>query len=114
MLSGAFYHEDFKGHKGKIEAGDLQWMTAGKGIVHSEMPASFDEYSIGLQLWINLSKEQKLIPPQYQEYKSNQLQIIELEKTKVKIISGEWKGKKGPILARTPTYYFDISLEENA
>lgn len=42
MLSGAFYHEDFKGHKGKIEAGDLQWMTAGKGIVHSEMPASFD------------------------------------------------------------------------
>lgn len=43
MLKGSFYHEDFKGHKGKIEPGDLQWMTAGRGIMHSEIPASFEE-----------------------------------------------------------------------
>jgi redox-sensitive bicupin YhaK (pirin superfamily) len=113
MLKGSFYHEDSKGHKGKIEAGDIQWMTAGRGIMHSEMPGSFEEESYGFQLWINLRKELKMIQPQYQEYKSNQLQIIELEKSTVKIISGEWKGKKGPILARTPTYYFDISLKED-
>lgn len=60
MQQGSFYHEDFKGHKGKIGPGDLQWMTAGKGIVHSEIPASYDEDSLGFQLWINLESKNKL------------------------------------------------------
>jgi redox-sensitive bicupin YhaK (pirin superfamily) len=54
MQQGRFYHEDFKGHKGMIGPGDLQWMTAGRGILHSEVPASYDEDSLGFQLWINL------------------------------------------------------------
>ena len=54
MQSGRVHHEDFKGYKGTIGPGDIQWMTAGKGIVHSEMPASFEEDSIGYQLWLNL------------------------------------------------------------
>jgi len=54
MISGEVAHEDFKGHSGTIGAGDMQWMTAGKGIVHAEMPNSFDNPSIGFQLWINL------------------------------------------------------------
>ena len=65
MLKGAFVHEDFMGHYGKIEPGDLQWMTAGKGIVHCEMPASTDE-SHGLQLWVNLPKADKMCQPGYQ------------------------------------------------
>lgn len=56
---GAVQHEDFKGHKGSIEAGDLQWMTAGRGIVHSEMPAATGVQK-GLQLWINLSSKNKM------------------------------------------------------
>ncbi|WOK97455.1 pirin-like protein [Canna indica] len=59
MLEGAFTHQDFAGHKGTIMAGDLQWMTAGRGIVHSEMPAA-DGVNKGLQLWINLSSKDKM------------------------------------------------------
>lgn len=73
MLEGNFYHEDFKGHKGKIGPGDIQWMTAGRGIVHSEIPASFEEYSLGFQLWINLKKENKMDPPAYQEFTKDKI-----------------------------------------
>lgn len=60
MLSGKIHHEDFRGHKGTIGPGDIQWMTAGKGIVHAEIPGSKTEASIGFQLWINLKKEDKM------------------------------------------------------
>ncbi|URE47299.1 pirin-like protein [Musa troglodytarum] len=59
MLQGASTHQDFAGHKGTIRAGDLQWMTAGRGIIHSEMPAGEGENK-GLQLWINLSSKDKM------------------------------------------------------
>lgn len=65
MLEGAFRHEDNKGHAGTIGVGDLQWMTAGKGIVHSEMPAT-DGRNVGLQLWVNLAAAKKMTKPQYQ------------------------------------------------
>jgi hypothetical protein len=61
MIEGEFTHEDFKGHKGVIGPGDIQWMTAGKGIVHSEMPTSFEVTSKGFQLWLNLKAENKMI-----------------------------------------------------
>jgi quercetin 2,3-dioxygenase len=64
--AGAFTHQDFAGHKGTIRIGDVQWMTAGRGIVHSEMPAG-DGVHKGLQLWINLSSKYKMIEPRYQE-----------------------------------------------
>ena len=59
MLEGSFQHEDFCGHRGTIQSGDLQWMTAGRGIMHSEMPAG-DGENIGLQLWINLKAKDKV------------------------------------------------------
>ena len=65
VLSGSMYHEDCEGHKGKLGPGDVQWMTAGRGIIHSEMPASFTELSNGFQLWINLEKKNKFIEPSY-------------------------------------------------
>ena len=63
MLDGKIMHEDFKGHAGTIGPGDIQWMTAGKGVVHAEMPASFEEASVGFQLWINLNASNKFCEP---------------------------------------------------
>lgn len=59
MKKGSFLHEDFLGNKGEIAPGDIQWMTAGRGIVHAEMPKSYDEVSQGYQLWLNLSAKDK-------------------------------------------------------
>ena len=69
MLEGAFEHEDFCGHRGRIGPGDLQWMTAGRGIVHSEMPAT-NEVSRGLQLWVNLKSEDKMTEPRFDQLSS--------------------------------------------
>ncbi|GJM97232.1 hypothetical protein PR202_ga14143 [Eleusine coracana subsp. coracana] len=107
MLEGAFTHQDFAGHKGTIHAGDVQvrvhsaallsliddlivqlWMTAGRGIVHSEMPAG-DGVQKGLQLWINLSSKDKMIEPQYQELQSKDISRAEKDGVEVKIIAGE-------------------------
>ena len=65
LLEGEFIHEDCLGHKGLLKAGDLQWITAGKGIIHSEMPGPID--TRGLQLWVNLKNEHKMVEPKYQE-----------------------------------------------
>jgi redox-sensitive bicupin YhaK (pirin superfamily) len=73
VLSGKILHEDFKGHRGEIGPGDVQWMTAGKGIVHAEMPSSFDEPTIGFQLWINLNAANKFCEPQYQEFRNENI-----------------------------------------
>lgn len=110
MKTGKFYHEDFKGHRGVIGPGDIQWMTAGKGIVHSEMPASFDETSIGFQLWLNLEKKNKLIPAAYQEYTADKIPRVEKEGVVAHVIAGEALGVKGPIVARTPAFYVDFDL----
>ncbi|KAJ6844722.1 pirin-like protein [Iris pallida] len=72
MLEGAFTHQDFSGHKSTIRAGDLQWMTAGRGVVHSEMPAA-EGVQKGLQLWINLPSKDKMIEPRYQELQSKDI-----------------------------------------
>lgn len=85
-------------------------MTAGKGIVHAEMPASFVEDSVGFQLWLNLDKTRKYCEPRYQEYKSSQIPVYQDDKIKAKVIAGEVFGVKGPIEAVTPTYYIDFYL----
>lgn len=114
MQKGSFFHEDFKGHKGRIDPGDLQWMTAGKGIVHAEMPASDTEESIGFQLWINLEKDKKFCDPAYQEFKGETIPIVEKDGVEIKLISGEAFGTKGPIFARTPAFYMDITIKKNS
>lgn len=113
MKSGKFYHEDFKGHKGIIGPGDIQWMTAGKGIVHSEMPGSFDEDSLGFQLWLNLKSTEKMKDPRYQEFTKDQVPLFEKEGSKVKIICGTWEGHTGPIIYNTPSIYMDVEMEKN-
>ncbi|XP_009794317.1 pirin-like protein At1g50590 [Nicotiana tabacum] len=113
MLQGAVTHEDFEGHKGTIEAGDLQWMTAGRGILHSEMPAA-EGTQKGLQLWINLSSKNKMIQPRYQEISSENIAEATKDGIKVRIIAGEALGKISPIYTRTPTMYLDFTLKPGA
>ncbi|KAF4093275.1 hypothetical protein AMELA_G00000250 [Ameiurus melas] len=113
LLSGASAHEDFCGHCGKLEAGDLQWMTAGRGVVHAEMPLS-DEPMRGLQLWVNLRKADKMVEPQYQELKNSQVPKPSKDGVTVAVISGEALGVKSKIYTRTPTVYLDFRLSEGA
>ncbi|KAK9269228.1 hypothetical protein L1049_000998 [Liquidambar formosana] len=107
MLQGAVTHEDFEGHKGTIGAGDLQWMTAGRGIVHSEMPAA-QGIQKGLQLWINLSSNNKMIEPRYQEILSKDIAEATKDGIKVRVIAGEALGTQSPIYTRTPNHVFGL------
>lgn len=113
MLSGSFRHEDFCGHKGIINAGDLQWMTAGRGIVHCEMPHG-DETGHGLQLWINLARENKMMEPAYQELLDKDIPKTTKDGVTVKAIAGESLGVKSPVKTRTPTMYLDFRLDPGA
>lgn len=110
MLGGSFRHEDFCGHAGVINEGDLQWMTAGKGIVHCEMPFG-DAVSHGLQLWVNLAQKDKMIDPAYQELLSKDIPVVKKDGVRVKVIAGESMGVKSPVYTRTPTMYLDFTMD---
>ncbi|CAI9088290.1 OLC1v1022589C1 [Oldenlandia corymbosa var. corymbosa] len=113
MLQGAVMHEDFEGHKGTIKEGDLQWMTAGRGIVHSEMPAAQGTQR-GLQLWINLSSTNKMIEPRYQELMSKDIEEVTRDGVRVKVIAGESMGIKSQVYTITPTMFLDFTLKPGA
>lgn len=113
MLKGAFTHQDFAGHKGTIKAGDLQWMTAGRGIVHCEMPASKGS-QIGLQLWVNLSSKDKMIEPAYQELEGKDIPKVEKDGVRAIVIAGEALGIKSPVYTRTPTMFLDFTIKPGA
>jgi redox-sensitive bicupin YhaK (pirin superfamily) len=112
---GHMRHEDFLGNKGELRAGDLQWMTHGKGIMHAEMPAS-REKAHGLQLWINLPKAKKIMAPRYQEIKREQVPHVFNEKKDVEAIvfAGEVFGTKGPIQTEAPVTYIHFILQPGA
>ncbi|KAJ1290162.1 hypothetical protein BS78_02G222200 [Paspalum vaginatum] len=113
MLEGAVTHEDFEGHRGTIKAGDVQWMTAGRGIVHSEMPAG-PGTSKGLQLWVNLSSGNKMIEPGYQEIQSKDIACTSADGVTVRVIAGRAMGAVSPVCTRTPTMYLDFTVRPRA
>uniref|UniRef100_A0A6N2ML28 Pirin-like protein n=1 Tax=Salix viminalis TaxID=40686 RepID=A0A6N2ML28_SALVM len=113
MLQGGITHQDFAGRKGTIHTGDVQWMTAGRGIIHSEMPAG-EGAQTGLQLWINLSSKDKMIEPRYQELLSDDIKRAEKDGAEVRIIAGESMGVQSPVYTRTPTMYLDFTLKPRA
>ncbi|XP_044465649.1 pirin-like protein [Mangifera indica] len=113
MLQGKVTHQDFAGHKGTIQTGDVQWMTAGRGIIHSEMAAG-EGIQWGLQLWINLSSKDKMIEPRYQELKSEDIKRAEKDGVEVRVIAGESMGVQSPVYTRTPTMYLDFTLKPTA
>src|SRR5271170_870463 len=113
MLDGAFQHEDFVGHAGKIETGDLQWMTAGKGIMHSEMPVKQpgNKPNVGLQLRVDLPEKYKLTDPRYQELRDADIPRARPdEKVEIKVISGDSFGVKSPVQTLVGVWYLDVKI----
>ena len=109
---GVFLHEDFAGHAGTIAGGDVQWMTAGKGILHAEMPGN-DKFSHGLQLWVNLAAKDKMCEPAYQELPAKDIPKVEKDGIHAAIIAGEALGTKSKIYTRTPVHYIHYTLQPN-
>nr|XP_031863610.1 uncharacterized protein CI109_000862 [Kwoniella shandongensis]KAA5530682.1 hypothetical protein CI109_000862 [Kwoniella shandongensis] len=118
MMSGMSHHQDFLGNHGLLEPGDVQWMVAGKGIVHAEMPY-FDpdptkaEDAAGLQLWVDLPQNQKFIDPTYQERKAKEIPTIRpKEGVEVTVISGESHGIKGFVRPVGGCWYLNFRLQK--
>ena len=110
MLNGKFKHKDSAGNEGYLSDGSVQWMTAGKGVIHSEMPEQTDGLSRGFQLWLNLPKKLKMIEPSYNDIPAESIPKINIPGGYIKVICGEINGMKGPGRAHTGMLYYDISL----
>jgi len=117
LLAGENEHKDSKGNHGFLRPGDVQWMTAGSGVVHSEMPSPefFEKGGTmhGFQIWVNLPRKRKMIPPRYQDTPSERVPEVVLEdgKSKVRVIAGEFKHVKAVIETNTPILYLHALLE---
>jgi redox-sensitive bicupin YhaK (pirin superfamily) len=118
MIDGAMQHEDSHGHRGEIRGGDVQWMTAGAGVIHSEMPApdivERGGRMHGFQIWVNLPKEQKMAQPRYQEYASAQLPEYRQDGRWVRVIAGEADGRRSPIETSIPTTMLHVRLDSGS
>ncbi len=116
MLAGRMRHRDNRGHEGVIEPGGVQWMTAGRGIVHAEMPEQTEGLMRGFQLWVNLPARLKLSAPAYQEYGPERIPVETRDGATVKVIAGRTsRGTRGPITtAATEALYLDIALAAGA
>jgi len=116
MLNGRMRHKDNAGNEGVISAHGVQWMTAGRGIIHSEMPEQSSGLLKGFQLWVNLPQKNKMVEPSYQEFPAEQVAIEKHEDgTLIKVISGSTdNGTIGPVVNHyvKPTY-MHINLPEN-
>jgi redox-sensitive bicupin YhaK (pirin superfamily) len=120
LLSGRMEHKDSGGRSGKLAPGDVQWMTAGAGVVHSEMPeAGFLKTGgrmHGFQLWVNLPRRDKMMKPRYQEIPADRIPSARSAdgKVQVKVIAGEALGARAVIETRTPILYLHFTLEAGA
>jgi redox-sensitive bicupin YhaK (pirin superfamily) len=115
LLAGRMRHKDSAGHEGVIEAGGVQWMTAGKGIVHSEMPEQENGLLQGFQLWINLPAREKMQAPAYQEFAADKIPIERLDNgAEIHVIAGKTnKGTSGPVINNyVNPISMDISLSK--
>jgi quercetin 2,3-dioxygenase len=113
VLAGTVEHGDSMGNSGSIGAGDVQWMTAGSGIIHQEMPKGDDAGRMhGFQLWSNLPASLKMTPPRYQEVKAGEIPIVKDDDgTEVRLVCGTFWGAKGPVagIAAEPLY-LDVTV----
>jgi len=112
MLEGRMRHRDNQGNEGLLTPGSVQWMTAGRGLIHSEMPEQEEGRMSGFQLWINLPAAQKMCPPRYQDIAPERIPEIEpLPGARVRVLAGEYGGVRGPVDAEaTAPLYLDIAL----
>ncbi|MGE4069886.1 MAG: pirin family protein [Lysobacterales bacterium] len=116
MLDGRMRHRDNHGNSGLLVPGSVQWMSAGRGLVHSEMPEQEEGRMRGFQLWINLPARLKMSEPRYQEYGPEQIPLVEAAPgVRVKVIAGQVSGVSGPIeQPATAPVYLDLHLAEGA
>lgn len=119
LISGGVDHEDFAGNKGTLSSGDLQFMTAGRGIVHAEMPRQNEDGSanVGLQLWVDLPENLKNCEPRYRDLRGDEIPSVEVDdgKATIKVISGQSHGIDSvKDLAYTPVWILDIELRPGA
>jgi quercetin 2,3-dioxygenase len=115
MLAGRMRHGDNQGNKGLLGPGSVQWMTAGRGIVHSEMPEQEAGLMWGFQLWVNLPSRDKLTAPRYQDIGPERIPEVQTPGAKVRVIAGEFGGTRGPVQASTTEpVYLDLRLDAGA
>lgn len=112
MLSGQVAHEDSLGNGGRIDAGDVQWMSAGSGILHQEMPQRTEGRLAGFQLWVNLPRRLKMETPAYRGLRGTGIPVVRTpEGAEIKVVAGEYEGVVGPVreIPVDPTY-LDVKL----
>jgi redox-sensitive bicupin YhaK (pirin superfamily) len=116
MLEGRMRHRDNQGNEGLLTSGSVQWMTAGRGLIHSEMPEQEEGRMSGFQLWINLPARDKMTAPRYQDIAPERIPEVEpLAGAKVRVLAGEFASVKGPVdAAATSPLYLDIALPAGA
>lgn len=116
MLDGAVHHRDSLGNAGLIGAGDVQWMTSGRGIMHEELPRRGPSGAIaGFQLWVNLPAALKMSTPRYQEVKASTIPTTHRDGATIRVVAGEVAGVTGPVtdIAAQPLY-LDVTLDAQA
>ena len=114
MLAGDFEHKDSTGGQGRMTAGDVQWMKAGSGIIHSEMPTMKEGKLHGFQLWINMPANQKMNKPEYHYINADKMSRHKDDDKFIKVIAGKFENAEGPIKGHNvEPVYFDIELEKN-
>jgi redox-sensitive bicupin YhaK (pirin superfamily) len=111
LISGRIEHEDSIGNAGAIVSGGSQWMTAGGGILHQEMPKP-SERMLGFQLWLNLPRAEKMDPPAYLDIRPDMMPEIAEDGAAVRVISGEYKGASGVTPRHIPATLYDVTLEK--
>ena len=113
MLCGEFEHEDSTGAKGRMSAGDVQWMKTGGGIIHSEMPAMTEGKLHGFQLWVNMPAKYKMNKPEYIYIDAKEMQIHKDDDKKIKVIAGKFGEAEGPVKGHNvEPVYLDIEIEK--
>ncbi len=115
LIDGEFFHRDSKGHDVVAKGGDINWMTSGSGIVHSEGPTESFLKSGGklqlMQVWINLPSKDKFVDASFHNYPSAGFPVIEDENSSMKVLIGNYDGKESPVDTKTPMFYYHIKLK---
>jgi len=109
LISGKIEHMDSLGNKGTIESGESQWMTAGSGILHQEMPIA-SERMLGLQLWLNLPKDEKMAEPAYLGITQEMMPVVETDQATIRVLSGSYNGVSGVMPRHIQASILDVSL----
>jgi quercetin 2,3-dioxygenase len=116
MLAGSMLHQDHVGNRGELVPGSVQWMTAGRGIIHSEMPRQKDGLMWGFQLWVNLPARDKMTAPRYQDIAPGKIPEVGLAAgVRVRVLAGEAGGVHGPVEGIvTQPLYLDVHMDRGA